>query len=42
MKCIKTKEGEIKRVSNVMADEMVSKKRAVFINKTEWKNKIEK
>jgi len=37
MKCVKLTDGEIKRVSDTVADEMVAKKRATFTNKTEWK-----
>jgi hypothetical protein len=40
MKCIKSKEGEIRRVSNVDADTKVANFGWVFIPKSEWKTKV--
>ena len=40
MKCIKSKEGEIRRVSNVDADAKVANFGWVFIPKAEWKTKV--
>jgi hypothetical protein len=37
MKCVKKENGEIVRVSNEQADKLVKEKKAIFINKKEWK-----
>lgn len=40
MKCIKSKEGEIRRVSEKDADAKVANYGWVFIPKSEWKTKV--
>ena len=40
MKCIKSKEGEIRRVANVDADSKVKNFGWVFVPKSEWKTKV--
>ena len=40
MKCIKSKDGEIRRVKEVEADEKVSRYGWSFVPKSEWKTKV--
>ncbi len=40
MKCIKNKDGEIRRVKEVEADEKVSRYGWSFVPKSEWKTKV--
>jgi hypothetical protein len=42
MKCIKTNEGQIVRVSDTRAGEMVDNKKAKYCSKSEWKEKVRK
>jgi hypothetical protein len=40
MKCIKTKKGDIRRVSNEQAKRAVSTGKANYVPKSEWKEKV--
>lgn len=39
MKCIELKNGVVKRVSNVVAQGMVAKGKAIYVPKREWKER---
>ena len=37
MKCVKNNEGKVTRLTNELAEALVSSGNAVYTNKTEWK-----
>ncbi len=37
MKCVKSISGEVKRISNQKAEELVLKGTYIYVNKAEWK-----
>ena len=40
MKCVKNKEGKIKRVSDFLAAELVDNQKYKYCSRSEWKEKV--